>query len=55
VRGSRPHLAGHLGAALCAHGFAKGWLRRINGNRAVAITPKGANGFAGLFGIGRLE
>lgn len=51
----RPHLAGRLGAALCTQGFDKGWLRRIDGNRAVAITPKGASGFAGLFGIGRLE
>ncbi len=37
----RPHLAGRVGAALCAHGFKSGWIRRINDTRAVAITPKG--------------
>jgi DNA-binding transcriptional ArsR family regulator len=37
----RPHLAGAVGAALCTHGFKNGWIRRINGTRAVAITPKG--------------
>jgi DNA-binding transcriptional ArsR family regulator len=37
----RPHIAGAVGAALCAHGFRSGWLRRINDTRAVALTPKG--------------
>lgn len=37
----RPHLAGALGAALCTHSLAQGWVRRIDGTRAVAITPKG--------------
>ena len=37
----RPHLAGAVGAALCAHSFEAGWIRRIAGTRAVAITPKG--------------
>jgi DNA-binding transcriptional ArsR family regulator len=37
----RPHLAGAVGAALCTHGFKDAWIRRINGTRAVAITPKG--------------
>src|SRR6202521_5503532 len=35
----RPHLAGALGAAICTHCFDKGWIRRIEGPRAVAITP----------------
>ena len=34
-----------VGAALCAHSFAKGWIRRIEGTRAVAVTPKGARAF----------
>jgi hypothetical protein len=38
----RPHLAGSLGAALCAHSMEHGWTRRIPGTRAVDITPKGA-------------
>jgi hypothetical protein len=37
----RLHLAGAVGAALCAHSFAMGWIRRIDGTRAVAITPQG--------------
>ena len=41
----RPHLAGAIGAALCAHSFTLGWIRRINGTRAVAITPKGSRVF----------
>jgi hypothetical protein len=34
-----------VGAALCAHCFAKGWIRRIEGTRAVAVTPKGERAF----------
>jgi DNA-binding transcriptional ArsR family regulator len=37
----RPHLAGALGAALCARAFEENWIRRIKGSRAVAVTPKG--------------
>jgi DNA-binding transcriptional ArsR family regulator len=37
----RPHIAGLLGGALCRTCFAQGWLRRIEGARAVAITPAG--------------
>jgi DNA-binding transcriptional ArsR family regulator len=37
----RPHLAGAVGAALCAHSFTRGWIRRIDGSRAVTITPDG--------------
>jgi DNA-binding transcriptional ArsR family regulator len=47
----RPHLAGALGAAICAHSFAAGWIRRIGGSRAVAITPKGARMFRETFDI----
>jgi len=46
----RPHLAGAVGAALCAHSFEKNWIRRINGTRAVAITPKGWRVFREEFG-----
>src|SRR5262249_25394355 len=37
----RLHLAGSLGAALCARSMDQGWTRRLEGTRAVDITPKG--------------
>ncbi len=46
----RPHLAGALGAALCAHCLAKGWIRRMPGTRAVSVTPKGQRIFSETFG-----
>ena len=46
----RPHLAGRLGAALCAHGLEQDWTRRIEGTRAVQITPKGEQIFRKTFG-----
>jgi DNA-binding transcriptional ArsR family regulator len=47
----RPHLAGAVGAALCTHSLRKGWIRRIDGTRAVAITPKGQRTFREQFGV----
>jgi DNA-binding transcriptional ArsR family regulator len=47
----RPHLAGAVGAALCTHCFDKGWIRRVEGTRAVAITPKGQRSFRDAFGV----
>jgi DNA-binding transcriptional ArsR family regulator len=47
----RPHLAGRVGAALCRHGFDKGWVRRIEGTRAVAVTPKGERMFRETLGV----
>jgi DNA-binding transcriptional ArsR family regulator len=46
----RPHLAGSLGAEICGQSFAQGWIRRIDGTRAVAITPKGYRIFREQFG-----
>lgn len=37
----RPHLAGSIGATLCAHSMSQGWTRRVEGTRAVDVTPKG--------------
>jgi DNA-binding transcriptional ArsR family regulator len=46
----RPHIAGSLGAELCQQSFAHHWIRRIEGTRAVAITPKGYRIFREAFG-----
>jgi hypothetical protein len=48
----RPHLAGAVGAALCTHCFDAGWIRRVEGTRAVTITAKGQRNFREIFGIG---
>jgi len=47
----RPHIAGALGAALCRTCFARGWLRRIDGARAVTITPAGQMALKSAFGL----
>lgn len=47
----RPHLAGALGAALCAGCLDNGWVRRIEGSRAVAVTAKGQRIFSEHFGV----
>jgi DNA-binding transcriptional ArsR family regulator len=47
----RAHLAGAVGAALCTHSLEHGWIRRIHGTRAVAVTPKGQRIFHDEFGV----
>ena len=47
----RPHLAGAVGSALCAHSLTQGWIRRLARTRAVAITPKGARVLREDFGV----
>jgi DNA-binding transcriptional ArsR family regulator len=47
----RPHLAGTIGAALCAHSIEKGWIRRNDGTRAVTITPNGQRVFRDEFNV----
>jgi hypothetical protein len=49
----RPHLPGRLGAAICTHGFDAGWLRRIDGTRAISVTRKGQAAMANTFGFAR--
>ncbi|MGO4704305.1 ArsR/SmtB family transcription factor [Microvirga sp. 2MCAF38] len=47
----RPHLAGHLGAALCTHMFEQGWVERIKDSRALTVTSVGRNGLKEFFDI----
>jgi DNA-binding transcriptional ArsR family regulator len=47
----RPHLAGHVGAALASRCFELGWVARLPDTRALAITAEGRRGFAERFEI----
>jgi DNA-binding transcriptional ArsR family regulator len=47
----RPHLAGTLGAALCTLALERGWVRRLPGTRAVAVTGEGRRCFAENLGV----
>jgi len=47
----RPHLAGSVGAAVCRHAFATGWIARIGTGRAVRITDIGRHALSGQLGI----
>ncbi|MGE5270756.1 MAG: ArsR/SmtB family transcription factor [Thiohalocapsa sp.] len=47
----RPHIAGAVGAALCARLLALGWVERRRDTRALAITAAGRRGFAEAFGV----
>ncbi|HEY9327464.1 MAG TPA: winged helix-turn-helix domain-containing protein [Streptomyces sp.] len=46
----RSHLAGAVGAALCATALERQWVRRIGSGRAVKVTPVGAESFRELLG-----
>ncbi|WP_028476871.1 helix-turn-helix transcriptional regulator [Nocardia sp. CNY236] len=41
----RPHLAGALGATLCATALERQWVRRVGSGRALRVTPQGAQAF----------
>ena len=47
----RPHLAGSLGAGIATTFFARGWVRRRAGGRAVAVTAAGAAWLEDTLGI----
>ncbi|EJM98123.1 winged helix-turn-helix domain-containing protein [Phyllobacterium sp. YR531] len=47
----RPHLAGAIGAALYIHCFDSGWIRRVEGTRAVSVTPNGQRQLRETLGV----
>ena len=47
----RPHVAGKLGAAICAYFLDGGLVKRIGGTRALRVTPEGVRALGELFGI----
>ncbi|MFN7154751.1 MAG: ArsR/SmtB family transcription factor [Acidovorax sp.] len=47
----KSHIAGRLGAMLCAHCLDQGWLTRAADSRALAISPSGAAAFRDLLGL----
>ncbi|MCE6997995.1 helix-turn-helix domain-containing protein [Saccharothrix sp. S26] len=47
----RSHLAGTVGAHVCAHLHERGWVRRVGTGRAVRLTPTGATALHDLLGV----
>ncbi|MFJ2628346.1 winged helix-turn-helix domain-containing protein [Streptomyces sp. NPDC087532] len=47
----RPHLAGAVGAALCAHTLTAGWITRIGTTRALTVTPAGRRAWHDHLGL----
>ena len=47
----KPHLAGRLGAMVCAHCLDQGWLRREADSRALGISARGAAALRALLGL----
>jgi hypothetical protein len=47
----RFHLAGSVGAAICAHCLEQGCVRRMRDSRALTISAEGRERFAAVFGI----
>jgi hypothetical protein len=45
----RHHLSGRLGAELCRHSLALGWIRKRQGSRALDVTPEGRRVFRDVF------
>src|SRR5260221_526069 len=47
----RVHVAGLVGAAICSHVVQAGWVRRMTGTRALAVTPPGRRALSQTFGV----
>lgn len=50
----RPHIAGQVGAALCRACLDRDWVRRVEGSRALTISPAGRLALDRAFGGGLL-
>lgn len=42
------HIGGAIGAAICAHALREGWVERVSGTRALALTARGYEACAAL-------
>src|SRR5499427_7767524 len=51
----RPHLAGAVGAAITRRCFDLGWIERMEGSHAVAVTASGRRGLQKMFGVDASE
>jgi DNA-binding transcriptional ArsR family regulator len=47
----RPHVAGPVGTALAKVALDRGWVRRLRGTRAVAVTPPGRTELKKVFNL----
>lgn len=47
----RSHLAGAVGAHVCAHLHARRWVRKVGTGRAVRLTPTGGTALRDLLGV----
>lgn len=48
----RPHIGGAVGTEMARAWFASGWLRRVEGSRAVALTRSGERALGTAFALG---
>ncbi len=47
----RPHIAGAVGVAITGRCFELGWVARMDGTRAVRVTPQGQRGLREMLGM----